>query len=602
MAPRFTSAFILLLVASLGWGQAFGRFGYQQSVDIPGWKVDRTGFVAKDPQAEKIRFPAPSQDWKPTTTTDTEQVVSLNCPPGGPSKLGVNLFGLGFSLYFPKGIDLQVGSTGTPYLSWEQGTVEDGIPTPPSSWLMVSFKNKQPAMVFGFPDTPTSLTVTGGPGAWILKGPKDFKGWVRIALARGLDSQLANTPGALGRLSQDAASHSGFWTNPIPKLLKTSIESDLHSVTATWQFDRAGAVVPAPAMLANLGNYPLTVRSQTKRLPGFNENGPIDVLVGKELSIRFPIKRIPTGRSLAIGIQPSDPIGTVSPIDITSVVELALDSLVAGRDALTRKSAEEAVTEFVSQVSFTPEPWTQQQLPYDSYGHGLDLAAAHALLSQAVTSTSRSTSEANSMLTSVCWRQDWATWQVWTSDETIAQRTGALAALAGAFCPEPERRLAAAMFQAGLCGRRGLDVWRRRKEFITDVPKMIEPLYGVRKGIFGIEGPVEEGESFAASLLSPLRIFTEQAVNLTKRGNDYFLQWSVVDAKPSVMTLANAYPIEATASSNISKLKVEAALGFTELHFVPETSGVCEVKITLPNFGKAPMELVKIPNYREVSR
>ncbi len=586
----------------MGWAQAFGRFGYSQSVQVPGIKVDREGFVALDPLADKIRFLQPAKSWQPTATSQVEQVVALTPSAWGPSKLGFNLLGPGFTMYFPEGIDLKVGTIGSPYLSWQQGTVGDGIPTPEVRWLILSFRDKQPPFVIGFLDNPSSLIITGSPGSWNVKSPKGFKGWIKVGLPEGLNSQLANTASALGQLSQDVVDNESIWINRAPKLIKTEIEADLASVTATWRFDRSGAVVPPPALLANLGNYRLSIKSKTRRLPGWTEEGPTEVSVGEVLSIRFPIKRVPTGRSLALGSQLSDPIGTVSSFDIPSVANLALESLVAGRDVLTRKSAEEADTEFISQTAFFPEPWTQQQLPYNEAGVGMDLAAAHSFLSQATTATSKASSEANSMLTSVSWRQDWINWRAWTHDQAIAQRTGALAALAGALCPEPERRLTAAMFQAGLSGLRGLNVWKRRKGIINDEPKLIEPLYGVRKGIFGMEGPVEDGETFALSLLSSMRVFSEQSVGLVKQGPDYILQWAAVEAKASVITLATSYPIDATAHTNLRKFKAEGALGFTEFHYVPETAGICEIKIVIPDFAKPPIPVSRVPAYSDALR
>ncbi len=68
-------------------------------------------------------------------------------------------------------------------------------------------------------------------------------------------------------------------------------------------------------------------------------------------------------------------------------------------------------------------------------------------------------------------------------------------------------------------------------ELIKVLPKLIEPFYGVRKGLFGLDGPAEPGEQFALSLLSPLRVFGDGSVALLKQGPDYVLQWPVIEAK-----------------------------------------------------------------------
>ncbi len=462
MAQRFISAVCLALVASAGYSQAFGRFGYTQQVEVPGFKVDKEGFAVSGVTADKIRFPQVATVWKPTLTSETQQVVQLSEGPGGPTKAMFSLLGVGFSLYFDEGMELDVHSEGAPYLSWEQGSVADGVATPQVKWLVLSFRSNQPPIVIGFPDGPVSLEVSGTTGAWSIKSQDTFKGWVRFALPEGDQGNAATTAGTLGKLAKEVAANAALWTSMPPKLLKTNIIEDLHSVTATWQFDLPGAVVPVAAMMANLGRYLLEVKTPTRRLPGWTSDGPTDVVDVNSLSIRFPIKRVPTGRSLTVGSQLASPLGGVSPLDIPSVADLAIECLLAERDSQTRKAAEDTFGHFVSEATYSLEPWTQQQLPFDSTGKGIDLAAAHALLMQAMTSTSKATSESNSLLTSVAWRQDWSTWRVWTQDPVVADRAGALAALAGAFCPEPERRLSAAMFQAGLSGSRGLNVWRLR--------------------------------------------------------------------------------------------------------------------------------------------
>ena len=602
MALRLFSAVALTIAATAAFGQAFGRFGYEQAVRVPGFKIDRSGFVVTDPLSDKIQFSQPTKDWKPQSTSETEQLVQLSDHAGSPSQALFNLLGVGFSLYFPAGIDLRIGSLGAPYLTWKQGSVSSNVATPETQWLVLSFQDHQPAIVIGFPAQPTSLIVTGKAGAWSIKSADDFKGWVRFGLPQGLQAPLANTASSLGRLANNAALHVRLWTSMPPRLIKTSTASDLHSVTATWQFDGPGAVVPPAAQLAGLAGYHVTIDSKTVRLPGWTDAGPIDVVPGNALTIRFPVRRVPTGRCLALGSSSNEGLGTASPQDIPSVAQLALESLVAGRDTLTEKACEQTTSEYISQANYFSEPWTRQQLPFDRAGKGIDLAAAHAFLMQAVTSTSKATSESNSLLTSVCWRQDWLTWRVWTDDVNVAQRAGALAALAGALCPEPERRLAAAMFQAGLSGMRGLNIWKVREGLIKQAPKLIEPLYGVRKGLFGLAGVEAEGEAFAHSLLSPLRVFSDGPVVLVKEGPEYVLQTDTVDAKRTVLMLASAYPIQVSSKTNIASISVAAALGFTEIHFKPETIGLCEFKLKLPEFGLIPPDQAEPPIYSEIAK
>ena len=601
MAHRFISATLFLLAATMANAQAFGRFGYSQVVNVPGLQIDKEGFIANDPLAEKIRFAQPSAIWKPIVTTDTAQIVHFSADPGCPTKASFSLLGIGFSLFFEKGIDLRIRSKGAPFLTWKDGSVAENVATPEVRWLVLSFRDKQPPVVIGFPNGVASLIVSGKPGDWSVRTPGSFRGWVRIALPSGLNAKLANTAGTLGRLAKEAAANEKLWTTMAPRLLKTSIAEDLYAVTATWQFDSEGAIVPAAAELASLGGYPLEIKSKTTRLPGGTETGPVDFVSGDSLTIRFPVRRIPTGRCLTISKQFAVPVKPAPAKDVAAIANLALSSLVSERDPLTRKAAEDTISDYVSQTEYSMEPWTHQQLPFASNGTGIDLAAAQALLMQALTITSKATSESNSLLTSVSWRRDWLTWRVWVPDDVVSIRTGALAAIAGAFCPEPERRLSAGMFQAGISAYRGLNIWRRRQDQIAQSPKVIEPLYPIRKAIFGIVGPPVQGESFVTRLLSPLRVFSDGAVLFQKDGSDYEIAFNAAKPKPSVLMLASAYPIEAYAKTNLASLSMVAALGFSEIHYASKAVGNCEVTIKIPPYGAIPPIGSDIPPYIETA-
>lgn len=602
MGQRLFSIAALLFLAPVAWAQAFGRFGYEKFAVLPGFKIDQSGFVVNDPSANRLEFVSSCPDWRPIGIDSKEADVQLSGKNGSPSQAMFNLLGLGFSLFFPSGIDLKVATVGSPYLTWEQGSVANGVATPEVKWIVVSFRSRQPAIVLGFPSGKVSLAVTGKPGAWFIRALDHFKGWVRVALPQGIDPAMANTAGELGRLAITASKCSDLWTSMPPKLLKTSITSDLLSVTADWQFSGPGAVVPPAAMTAYLGGYPLAVQAPTRRLAGWTELGPTDVLTGTSLKIRFPVRRVPTGRCMGIGGNLMQP-ATVGPFhDVPSVVHLALESLVAERDPFTRRQAEKCIGEYIGQAAYSIEPWTRQQLPFDHNGRGIDLAAAQSLLMQALTSTSQATSESNSLLTSVTWRQDWLTWRTWTPDENLSLRTGDLAAIAGALCPEPERRLAAAMFEGGSSGLRGLNVWRRRQGMIAEEPKQMESLFGIREGLFGLAGDDNDGLAFAKELLSPIRVFSDRAVALRTRSQYDILECAAVAAKPYVITLASAYPIDASALTNIARFKLVSALGITELHFTPAKVGTCDFNLIVPPYGERPPPSVAAPRYEEIER
>jgi hypothetical protein len=587
---------LTIALSCLAGAQRFGRFGYADHPDVPGIKVDEEGLSAKHTAADKVRFYQAGKTWKVVSLSPYGSVVMLSKAAWSPEKVRFDLWAPGVSLYFPTGMRLRVNSTAAPYLTWTEGSVTNGVPTPDAACLALSFRDKQPPLAFGFPGGSTSLQVTGRPGAWVITTKLDFKGWVRVGLPIGTQGLAANSAASLGKLARTVESQGDLWTKMPPVLRKVDIESDLGAVEGTWRFDRPGAVLPRGAQFAQLGGYPIKVMSEVARTEITTEDGPVDIVKTADLTIRMPIRRIPAGRALAVGSSLTQAIGTVAPQDLHGIVELALESLTAGRDALTRKAAQDTLAEYLGQATYIPEPLSGQQLPFDADGNDLDLAAAHALLMQAISTTAKPASEANSLLTSVSWVQDAANWLPAVKDRDKARRAAALAAIAGALCPEPERRLTAAMFQAGMASERGFNVWLRRKGLPTPASSFLEPMPGLRRGLFSLSWPTAEDSGFASYLLSPIRVFSDGPATLTK---DSLLQWPVAEPKPSVLTLSGSYPLSAEPTKNLLKFETSSLLGMLEVRFTPELAGLCEAKLLWPAWAAAPPAAVPVPRYSE---
>jgi hypothetical protein len=585
--------------------QAFGRFGYTSSPEVPGFVIDAEGFSAKHPAADKFRFATPTKTWSPVMVTPTTTIVMFDQGPYKPEKVRLDLAASGFSLYFPKGVEFRLTSTASPYLTWSEGSVTTQVPTPTAPWLALSFRDNQPPVVFGFPDGPASFTVTGRPGAWIIQSAPDYAGWVRVALPMGTQPQATAGAAALGRLAQSAQANEALWTRRVPTLVETTVESDAQSVTATWRFDSEGPLVPRGAFLAELGGYPLKVQSPTRRLSIAIDGEPIEVLEGRELTIRFPIRQIPHGRAVTLGDTPGHPLGTISPLDIPSVAELALENLFSARDNLTRKSADEAISQYLAEALYIEERWTQQKLPYQADGDGIDLAAAHGFLMQALSLSSPQPLDQNSLLTSVTWRQDWYSWLPYVADPVRARRAAALSALAGALCLEPERRLQAAMFQAGLSAERGLNVWRRRRALIDQEPPALEPMLEVRQALFGLRGQGILANNFVQALLSPLRVLGSDPLLLIEyqvpesEEKVFAVRWPAIEAKPALLQLLGAGAIRFGETENLARIEHEQTEGRFEIRHTPTAAGICQVRLSLLDWPRLPTVTVPVPRYSE---
>ena len=322
---RFLLFAAVALLSAVGWGTPFGRFGYSDRVRCSGFEISHEAFRVADPLADEFRFDGGLSKWTVATVSNTQQTVETGGGPGLPSKIRVDLFSPGFWLFYDQGIRLRVAATAAPYLSWNEGSVGKDVPTPDARWVVVSFQTLQAPVVIGFPDSPCSLKVTGRPANWVISSPEKYQGWIHVGLPMGIKKISANSAASLGSLAETLRHQESLYAEPAPFVKSLEVQEDRQSVTATWQFDRPGAVIPPAALLSGIGDYPITIQSPTTAIDAPTLDGPLAVCSGKSLTIRFPVRRIPTGRAVAIGAGRLDPIGTVSPEDIPSVFDLAID-------------------------------------------------------------------------------------------------------------------------------------------------------------------------------------------------------------------------------------------------------------------------------------
>lgn len=451
-----------------------------------------------------------------------------------------------------KGFELRVGSTGAPYLSWGEGSVGAGVPTPGVKWAVLSFRDDQPPVVFGFTGKPASLKITGSPGEWVIgTEAKDDLGWVRLALPLGNRAFATNGPGELGRLSNLVAANAELWSAPPVELTGFSVVADANGTTATWRFDRAGAVVPLAFDLAPAGGYGVFISSGTRRTDvrvGDAAEGvgtSAVVTIEPELTVRFPGRLLPMGRALAVGTPESVPPPS-DPADVGGMARYALSRLLAG-SAPREAGLDEAYYAFAPSAV---EPLTGQRLLFAPDGTGLDLAGANALLARSRANagtpptsppgspdseappvvrflTPRGVGLAQGeglptepQLVSLIWRRDWRTMGFFGVEAGLARRAAALAALAGALSPEANRRLEGALFEAGLAADRAL-AGRRAAARGAFAPKLAEPFGDLRAAVFARTfGPpyTEAGDPFWATLRSPVRVVGAARVTLSAEG------------------------------------------------------------------------------------
>jgi hypothetical protein len=570
---------------------------------VPAFVLSKEGFKTNFGAADILRYPTAVASWKPVATSDLSQTVFLGGTAGAPEKLRIDLLSPGFSLYYAGALSFKMSSTSGPILTWPEGSVEAGVPVPPANWVMLSFRDSQPPIFIAFLSGPASAKIDGKVGDWTLTTEQPYKGWIRIVAPIGIEPRQTNTAAELGALTQRVMKNAGVYAQPTPQLQSLTVQDDATAIIATWRFDRPGAVVPSPVALASIGGYPIKSPTKIRRAIDDLEGGlSLDVAEEKELTVRFPMRRIPTGRALSLDAPAAVIPDTVAATDIGAVTHLALANLVAGRSLGSRTLAQQTLSAYLGEAAYTEEPYTTQRLPFDSAGKGLDLAAAHALLMQATSTADRSTSQPNSILTSLTWRRDWSTWRLWCADNRVARRAAALAAIAGALCPEAERRLEAAMLEAGLAAERGLLVIKARKTPAAKPATLLETLDPLRRVIFTFGGKLPIQDPFTYSLLGEMRVFGDRQVAASSGASEVTLDFNADQPGPINLTLVGSAPLTVEAGENVGAIQVSGALGVTQIRAIAKAAGACRVRLSIPPYGALPPRGAAVPAYSEIDR
>ncbi len=549
----------LLCLVNRGGAAAepFGRYGYHAWPKSAGVLFNEQGFRANAGTAQVLRFDTPLIAHRAVATSPYGQTVGFGINRNGPSKGRFTTTAPGFALYFPGRWRLRITSIGSPYLTWAGGSATAGVPAPPSSWILLSFLDHQPAWMIGFPDGPAALKVTGRPGDWVLESPPDFKGWVRFGLPFGLDRVQANSAASLGDLTERATKVAPLFEQKAPELQRVSVSEDALSVTGTWEFDRPGAIIPSPIRMATIVGSAIKCQSEIISTGITTEEGPVDVVATTRLTIRFPVVRIPTGRAIGLGELPDDSAATIAFTDAGSVADLALRIRLSNTPLGTIRMADQASRAYLGQLILSPEPNTGQPMPFDLKGIDLDLIAAHGLLAQAISSNKEVPDPMNSLLTSFSWRMDWGHWRILEGNPDTVRKAAILASLAGAFSDTPEGRLVGAMWNAGLDGERGFDRWQRRRTADGTASVRTEslrpdPYLGFRQQLFGSFDRKPSDAPIVKYLSSTARLYGDISLEANVNDGRLFLGWTAADNRLAGFT--TSFPATWTAKLNLTSV------------------------------------------------
>lgn len=379
--------------------------------------------------------------WSPTFTTPYGQSAALSGGPNAPDRITANLLSGRVGLEFKHGLELHSSAKATPYLTWPQGSVAPGVPTPKVRWLLLSWGDAEAPLLIDFgSDSLHSLQIDGEPGKWVITSDKDFTGWITFACPLGDQPFPTDTASDMGRLASEFDRVSRFWLGDQATLRGERTAEYRDGLLADWEFT-APALVPPAAVTARQNDYFLQVTSKIFRTGYSTQDGPIIFSDEPRLVVRFPMRLRAAGKPIG----PAMPaVAKTSPLG-----QAALPLLFADGTAEQFRLAHGELESCLNALQLRQEPWTGDMLPYDGSGAGLGQAAESSL---ALAVFHGVETPDNSMLVSICWSMDWLTWLptmpgAKSSDIEAAAREACLAA---GLSPDPYLRAYGGMLRSAL--------------------------------------------------------------------------------------------------------------------------------------------------------
>lgn len=560
---------------------------------VPGLILDHLGFQADHPNADRFAFARQTSQWQPIEMDWMHQVVSLGNYVSMPSKAKLSLLSHGFALYFPKGFEFRLASTGAPYLTWAQGSVAEGVPTPAVSWAIVSFRTPQPPVLLKFQGTKPMVVTTGTAGNWVIRSNAEFSGWVHVGLPKGSSPSAPTSATGLAELVTGASEVLPHMTEP-PRLIGMKLDQLTDALEATWTFDKPGALLPMAAQFAKLGGYDISTLSPTKRIAIEVDSAPLTVLTTNELKVRFPVNTLPFGRFLTLGDPKLRPAG-IYDRDEPRAVELALTGMSGAATGNHYIEIEGALRGFLHRYRDSGD--------LDSRSTIAD-TASYAFLSQTMAASTLLDPPTNDLLSDLLKRIDWFSWSLLhrSADGEDARSASALLAIACAYCADPMKRFGGALLQAGLSAERGLSIRRQMGERnAAPSPKLLEVMEPLRAAIYRLPGFANR-DPWAIALLSKTRTLSAVPLTLEERDGKFFLKWESREGEEGAITLTGPYQLQLGRTSNLAQASIKEEAGVQFVRFKPLAAGACEVELVWTAPFEPPPRLEEPPVYVEYRR
>ncbi len=173
------------------------------------------------------------------------------------------------------------------------------------------------------------------------------------------------------------------------------------------------------------------------------------------------------------------------------------------------------------------------------------------------------------------------------------RRAMALAALAGALSPEPERRLDGAMFEAAIMAEKGLEIWKRRRVQQIDSQADTGELLSIREAIF--TRSLLKTNPFVELLRSMYRLsgprgfgFQQSALTATATG-------TVLDNQAVSFGIHTGFELAIRPKKNVLNLVSSGQFGTHRILVQPKDPGEFQIMFDLPQWAKKIPKMAPLP-------
>lgn len=425
----------LALVALLSNGEpapSFGQFAYGDTHRLAFFEVSPTEFTFLGGIGARIQF-NDGNDYYTQRLSRFDKVITYRPRAGAPLRLRFEATSLGFSLGYRDGFRLFGRGASAPFLTWAEGSVGPGVPTPPTPWVLLSWGEPLPPVLLVFSGQPVALQVIEEGDRWRLESTGSYGGWVFVRAVLGSEAVSTRTAGDLGRLVARVKDKIPSLGDP-PRLVDVAVSGDARGVTVTWRFDKAGAVVPPPAV-ASVNARHLKILTPIERVG----TGEAFRCQGRELTIRFIGRRMFAGRAIVTGRAAEEEFALDQ---ATSIAEAAVAYLWNTLSARGETELRRSLRIWASYSGVDREPATA--LPWPG-GRDRTSLAEHAALCLAERALGASSERETALFAAV----DWLSWLP-TGESGRAREAAAYLALLGAVSEDAYERALGAMAQAAL--------------------------------------------------------------------------------------------------------------------------------------------------------